>query len=155
LTYRAIFSAYQIRLMTPTDQLGPQPQSDVFRSLTPLYQTLDIAGYNLGPSGDISVVSQLRYQTDFGTGYHRDTPDLAGIPTVDGRDQSTVIFLSAEGRNALPPRLDVRLGRQLVMDDLAWYRLDGVSSTYHALHTPVVNLDVDTYVGMPVRYNTL
>lgn len=153
LTYRAIYSAYQVRLFTAQDPDGHSP--DIFRNLNPLYQTLDVAGYNLGPGGGISVVTSLRYQTDLGTGFRRDTPVGAGIPAVDGRDQFNVLFAYVDWRDVVPGRLDVRLGRQLVMDDLAWYRLDGLAGTTHVFRTSSVTLDVEAYVGMPVRYDVL
>jgi hypothetical protein len=158
LTYRAIYHAYQLRLYSGGNTTIGQDEnghaSDVYRNVNPLYQTLDIGGYALA-SGDVDVVASLRYQTDFGTGFHRDTPQAAGIPAVDGRNVFNILYMYADWRNVIAHRLDLRFGRQLVMDDLAWYRLDGLKATIHVARGATAAVDLETYAGMPVRYDVL
>ncbi|MCK6547680.1 hypothetical protein L6R52_17650 [Myxococcota bacterium] len=157
VTFRSVYHAYQVRLYDPavaTSTLtgaADLADSQQFRSVNPLYMTVDAAGWNLGGAGQFDTVMSFRYRTDFGTGFHRDTPMDSGIPAVDGRNEIDVLTLFVDWRDAVDGRLDVRLGRQLVLDDLDWYSLDGVKGTAHLVRTASATLDVEAYVGMPVR----
>lgn len=157
VTFRSVFHAYQVRLYDPlvaTSTLtgvADLADSQQLRSVNPLYMTLDAAGSNLGASGQFDTVMSFRYRTDFGTGFHRDTPLDAAIPAVDGRNELDILTLYVDWRDAIDDRLDVRLGRQLVLDDLDWFSLDGVKGTAHLVRTSSATLDVEAYVGMPVR----
>src|SRR5262245_48440247 len=71
LRYRAIFHSYSVRLFTDRDAGGAR--IDQFRSVNPLYMTLDIGGYALGPSSSIDAIASVRFKTDFGKGFNRDT----------------------------------------------------------------------------------
>lgn len=153
-TYRAVYHAYRVRLFPDR---GPRGERiDLFRNVDPLYQTLDGAAYGLGPSGGIDTVLSVRYVTDFGTGFHRDTVLGAGIPAVDGRNDFDLLMLYADWRGAVPERLDLRVGRQLLLDDLDWYGLDGLKLTFHAVKSSSVRqFDLEAYAGVPVRFGIL
>lgn len=153
LTYRAIYHTYQIRLFRPNDPSGQSPE--LFRSLNPLYQTLEAGGYGLAASGNIDAVVSLRYQTDFGTGFHRDTPQTFGIPKTDAKNDFDVLYLYVDWRNVVQDRLDLRVGRQLIVDDLAWYRLDGLRAALHLARSSSATVDIEAYFGVPVRYDVL
>jgi hypothetical protein len=156
LTYRAIYHAYQIRLYPssdPTVYPFTNP-TEIYRNVNPLYMTLEVGGWALA-GGNVDAVVSLRYNTDFGTGFHRDTPVTAGIPAVDGRNDFDIIFMYVDWRNVIDKTLDLRIGRQMVLDDLAWYRLDGLKSTVHVTRSSTATVDVEAYVGMPVRYDVL
>ncbi len=147
LTTRTVFHAYQIQLQ-PLDDDGDQ------RNLNRFYQTLDVGGWSL-LGGDFDVVASLRYDTDFGTGFRRDTPPGEAIPAVDGRDDLDLLYLYVDWRNVIPRRLDLRFGRQVLIDDLAWYSLDGLKATGHIFRKGENYLDVSAYVGLPVQFDVV
>ena len=148
VTARSIYHAYEIQLF-PGQPDGPT------RNLNRFYQTLDAGTWFLGPGGNISAVLSMRYDTDFGTGYHDDTPMGAGIPAVDGRNDLDLMFLYVDWDNLIDRVLDVRVGRQLILDDLDWYSLDGAKFTVHILDPGEDHLDIEVYAGLPVRYEQL
>ena len=147
LTSRTIFHAYQI-------QLQPLDDNGNLRNLNRFYQTLDVGGWSL-LGGDFDVVASLRYDTDFGTGFRRDTPPGEAIPAVDGRDDLDLLYLYVDWRNVIPRRLDLRFGRQVLLDDLAWYSLDGLKVTGHLYNDGENYLDVALYGGLPVQLDSL
>ena len=144
LTSRTVFHAYQVQLQPLTDD-------SALRNLNRFYQTLDIGGWSL-IGGDVDVVMSLRYDTDFGTGFRRDTPPGEAIPNVDGRDDFDLLFAYVEWRNVIPRRLDLRFGRQVLMDDLAWYSLDGLTLTGHLYRDGENYVDMSVYAGLPVQF---
>ena len=89
LTTRSIYHAYQV-------QLQPDLDLNAERNLNRFYQTLDIGGWGLGPDGQINAVLSLRYDTDFGTGFSRDTPIGAPLPAVDERDDLDLLYAYVE-----------------------------------------------------------
>lgn len=147
LTARSVYHAYEIQLQPGT--------GSPTRNLNRFYQTLEAGTWGLGPEGDISAVLNLRYDTDFGTGYAEDTPDGAGIPAVGGRNDLDLLYLFVDWKNVIDRRLDLRLGRQTQMDDLDWYVLDGLKLTLHLLNPGEDRLDVEIYAGFPVRWEQL
>lgn len=144
---RTIYHAYEIPLWPDGPNLGN-------RNLNRFYQTLDLGGWSL-LDGDLDVVVSLRYDTDFGTGFHPDTPAGAGIPAVDGRDDLDLRFAYVDWRNIVKGRLHARFGRQVVVDDLAWYSLDGLRVTVTPWRDGRDGVDVDLYVGTPVRFDVV
>lgn len=148
LTSKSVYHAYQLRLNPLTD-------NEARRNLNRIYTTLDVGGWAIGDGGDIDAVLSLRYDTDFGTGFHRDTPLGAGIPAVDGRDDLDLMYLYVDWRNVVRGKLDLRAGRQLILDDLTWYSLDGVKLSGHLWQSGEDGLDVELYVGLPVRIDLL
>jgi hypothetical protein len=142
-TSRTIYHAYDLHLFpatTPDPLLG-----DPLRAINRFYEAIDFGGFGIS-HGDVDVVTSLRYVTDFGTGFHRDTPLDLGIPAVDGRDQFQLLYLYVDWRNVIKDRLDLRMGRQLIVDDLMWYPLDGVKATVHLTKWA----SVDVYGGRPI-----
>ncbi|MCB9646208.1 MAG: hypothetical protein H6730_06370 [Deltaproteobacteria bacterium] len=147
LTAKTIYHAYQINLW-PGQDLG-------YRDLNRFYTTLDVGGWSLGPGGDIDAVMSLRYDTDFGTGFHIDTPAQVGIPATDQRNDLDLIFAYVDWKNIVKGRLHGRLGRQVLVDDLAWYSLDGVNLTFIPWRSGRDNVTLSAYVGMPVRFDVV
>jgi hypothetical protein len=153
LTYRAIFHAYQVRLLTDRDANGAQ--IDRFRNADPLYMTLDVGGYSLGPSSSIDAIASVRFKSDFGSGFNRDTPnDVTEPPKIDGSTQFDILQLYADWRD-VTPGLDLRFGRQYIADDLDWYALDGIKGAMRWVNTSSTSLIVEVYAGMPVRIDFL
>lgn len=153
LTYRAIFHAYQVRLYTDLDADGNH--IDKFRNVDPLYMTLDVGGWSLGPSASMDVVSSLRFRTDFGTGFNRDTPnDVLDPPKVEGTTDFAFLMLYFDWRNVVED-FDLRIGRQLIVDDLDWYSLDGVKGTLRLANSSTAAVSFELYIGSPVRLDFL
>lgn len=153
LTYRAIFHAYQVRLFTDRDANGAQ--IDRFRSADPLYMTLDVGGYSLGPSSSIDTIASLRFRTDFGSGFNRDTAnDVTDPPKIAGSTEFDVLQLYADWRD-VTTGLDLRFGRQYIADDLDWYALDGLKGTMRLVDTSSTSVIVEAYIGLPVRIDFL
>lgn len=148
LTTRSIYHAYQV-------QLQPELGRESERHLNRFYQTLDVGGWGLTPDGRTNAVLSLRYDTDFGTGFGRDTPLGAGIPATDGRDDLDLLYAYVEWVEAFSGLLDVRVGRQVITDPLAWYSLDGLRLSLHPYADGQNRVDVDVYVGLPVRFDVL
>ncbi|MBI4820243.1 MAG: hypothetical protein HY791_28500 [Deltaproteobacteria bacterium] len=140
---RTVYHAYQLRLFGNGE--GP------LRDLNQLSEQLDLEGRGLGSEGSFDVVSSLRYHTDFGTGFHRDTAVSLGIPAVDGRHQAEILSAYLDARALFDRRLDLRLGRQLLVDELDWLRLDGVRAFLHAARW----LNVVVYAGQPVPFDSV
>ena len=147
LTAKTIYHAYEIPLI-PGQDLGR-------RNLNRFYTTLDVGGWALGPGGDIDAVVSLRYDTDFGTGFRIDTPAQLGIPATDQRDDLDLIFAYVDWKNIWQDRLHARIGRQVLVDDLAWYSLDGVNLTFTPWRSGRDQLSLSAYVGMPVRFDVV
>ena len=144
---RTIYHAYQIQL-TPGASNG-------FRNLNRFYQTLAGGAGGLGPQGAISAHFSFRYETDFGTGFGRSTPNMAGIPSVDGRDDLDLLFAYVNWEGLMDGLLSLRFGRQLQLDDLAWYSFDGLKVQLHALRAAGQRFDVELYGGLPVVFDAL
>ncbi len=147
LSARTIYHAYEIPLW-PGQDIGS-------RNLNRFYQTLDVGGWSLGAEGDFDAVVSMRYDTDFGTGFHIDTPNGAGIPATDGRNDLDLRYAYVDWRNIVKRRLHARIGRQVLVDDLAWYSLDGIKFSAQAWRSGVNALDIDVYLGMPVRFDVV
>jgi len=145
LISRTYYQGSQIRLFDSAN-------IDAFRDLNRFAEWLDVSGWSMGPSGQFDAVVSIRYRTDFGTGFHRDTPTGLGIPAVDGRDDLEMPYAYLDWKNVVEDRLDLRIGRQLLTDDLDWFSLDGVKATLW-LDLAREN-QVEIYVGMPVPYDT-
>jgi hypothetical protein len=143
LTARTVYNAYEIRPL-------PDPSVNPFRSVNEFYEAIDVAGFGM-LHGDMDVVSSLRFVTDFGTGFHYDTPASLGIPAVDGRNTFQILYLYLDWRNVIHDRLDLRIGRQMILDDLTWYTLDGLKATLHLTK----ELHLDAYAGRPVLLDAL
>lgn len=150
LTSRTFYQGSQIRL-------SDDPEDDRFRDLNQFAEWLELNGWSLGSEGQFHAVASVRYRADFGTGYHRDTPAGAGIPAVDGTDYMAagtplvqLPYAYLDWRDVVDGRLDLRIGRQIIVDDLDWFSLDGVKGTLY-LHDEI---SVDVYVGQPVPYDT-
>lgn len=147
LTARTTYQGYSLSLFPGVSDAG---RRDVNR----LSQSLDGGLYALG-DGQIDVVFALRYATDFGTGFHRDTPAGAGIPAVDGRDVLGILYFYVDWHSPSGV-LNLRLGRQLILDDLAWNEIDGLKASTHFEDAHARNrLDVDVYAGLPVAFDRL
>lgn len=143
---RTIYHAYEIPLW-PGQDAGA-------RNLNRFYQTLDVGGWSL-LGGDLDVVLSLRYDTDFGTGFRADTPQSAGIPAVDGRDDLDLRFLYVDWRNIVKGVLHARIGRQVITDDLAWYSVDGIRVRLTPWKSGRDGAELDVYFGMPVRFDVV
>lgn len=141
LTARTVYQGSQLRLRPDRDFEG-------FRNVNLFAEWLELGGYAFGPGGDFDALVSVRYRTDFGTGFHRDTLPGAGIPVTDGRDDLELPYFYLEWRNVIPERLDLRLGRQLILDDLDWFSLDGLLVTTHLYR----GANVHVYAGMPVPF---
>lgn len=153
LTYRAIFHAYQVRLLTDRDADGAR--IDQFRNVDPLYMTLDIGGYSLGPSAAIDAIASVRFKTDFGSGFNRDTPNgTTDPPSVAGATEFDIVMLYADWKD-VTSGLDLRIGRQLILDDLDWYPLDGIRGSMRVIDTSSTALTIEAYAGSPVRLDFL
>lgn len=138
LRSRTVYHGWQLRLPDRVD----------LRNLNRFYETLDVGGFGVW-EGRVDAVLSLRYDTDFGTGFRRDTPPGAGIPAVDGRDDLDLMYAYVDWR-VLERRLSLRLGRQLILDDLDWYSLDGLKVTTHLTEDAYV----EVYGGFAVPYGT-
>lgn len=150
LTSRTVYHAFQIRLQPVTDE-------SQLRDLNRFYQTLDIGGWSLS-SGDVDVVISLRYETDFGTGYRRGDigdPLLPALTAVDGRDDFDLLYAYIDWRNVIDGFLDARFGRQVLIDDLTWYSLDGLKLTGHLYRDGENYVEAEVYVGIPVQFEVL
>lgn len=143
LISRTIYQGSQIRLYD-------DDTIDRFRNLNLFAEWLDVSGWSLGPEGQFDAVVSVRYRADFGTGFHRDTPVTAGIPAVDGAHDLQLPYAYVDWRDVIDRRLDLRLGRQLLTDDLDWFSLDGVKATLW------VDRDnyFEVYAGQPVPFDT-
>ncbi len=145
LKTRSIYRAFDLRLQPEIDRAQT-------RALNQFYQTLELTGLNLDGNDRVSMVVSLRYHTDFGTGFHRDTPDGAGVPAVDGRNDFDLMIAYVDWV-ALPELLELRFGRQLIVDDLDWYSLDGISAHVHPWTHGLDGLNLTVYAGQPVRFD--
>ncbi|MFO0724994.1 MAG: hypothetical protein U1E65_14540 [Myxococcota bacterium] len=143
LISRTIYQGSQVRLYN-------DPSISLFRDLDRFAEWLEVGGYSFGPGDNFDAAVSLRYRTDFGTGFHRDTPDGLGIPSVDGRDQFELLYGYLDWRNAIQDRLDLRLGRQLQIDDLDWFSMDGLKLTGYLNRRN----RLEVYVGRPVPYKS-
>jgi hypothetical protein len=138
LTSRTVYHAYQVRL-------ADDRSVDAFRNLNRFYEWIDGRVYATGPDAKIDVVLSLRFDHDFGTGFRRDTPPGFGLPATDEHAELQVAYLYVDWRD-LAGVVDLRLGRQLVVDDLDWYSLDGLKAAWRAHRS----LTVEAYAGRAV-----
>lgn len=144
LVSRTVYQGSQLRLFN-------DPNAPVFRNLNRFAEWLEVAGYSFGPGEGFDANVSLRYRTDFGTGFHRDTPVGLGVPGSDGRDQFELLYAFLDWRDAIQDRLDLRLGRQLLIDDLDWFSLDGLKVTGYINRRN----KIEVYVGRPVPYESV
>lgn len=147
LTARSVYHAYEI-------QLAPGQNRDAVRDVNRFYQTLEASGWGLVPPEKVNAVLSMRYRTDFGTGFARDTPMARGIPAVDGRDDLQLLYAYVEWVDAFD-RFDFRIGRQVRMDDLAWASFDGIEAKIHVFRDGEDHLDVSVFAGVPVQIDLL
>lgn len=138
LRSRTVYHGWQLRLQDRTS----------LRNLNRFYETLDVGGFGV-LDGRIDAVVSLRYDTDFGTGFRRDTPFEQGLRAVDGRNDLDLMYAYVDWR-FVPRHLSLRLGRQLILDDLDWYSLDGLKVTGHITDDAYV----EVYGGFAVPYGT-
>lgn len=141
-TSRTVYQGSQL-------QLFDDPTRTALRNLNAFAQWLTIGGYGLA-SGDFDVEVSLRYVTDLGTGFARDTPMGLGIPASDLRDQLQILSAFVDWRNLVPGLLDVRLGRFVQLDDLDWFPLTGLRATLRLGSRKSLMV----YAGQPVPYTT-
>lgn len=147
LTARNVYHAYEL-------QLDPGGNRDRIRDINRFYQTLEASGWGLVPGQRVNAVLSMRYRTDFGTGFNRDTPNGRGIPAVDDRNDLQMLYAYVEWTDAFD-LLDLRLGRQVRIDDLAWASFDGVELTGHLYKDGDDYLDVSLFAGVPVQIDVL
>lgn len=124
LSSRTVFHAYQLRLFDPQT-------SQEFRTLNRFYEWIDGRIYGLGPEGNIRAVLSMRYDHDFGTSYPRTGFEVAQLGPSDEKLNFEMAYLYLDWRNLIDDLLDLRVGRQLIMDELDWYSLDGLKLTVH------------------------
>ena len=150
LTSQTVYHAYEIPLV-------PDGQGDDIgnRNLNRFYTTLNVAAWGLGDAGDVDAVISLRYDTDFGTGFRVDTPAGFGIPATDGRNDLDLMYAYVDWRNIWKGHLHARIGRQVLVDDLAWYSLDGILLKSTLWNDGDAGFDIDLYAGVPVRFDVV
>lgn len=146
LTAKSIFQGYQI-------QLDPQGNQSRLRDMNQLYFTLEGGAFALGPERQFDVVASFRYDADFGGGYSDGV--FGSIPRFDGRHDADIIVLYLDWRRVLTDRIDLRIGRQIQLDDLDWYVHDGVKLMAHIWDNGEDRLELELYAGLPVRFDTL
>ncbi|MBK8013417.1 MAG: hypothetical protein IPK13_18940 [Deltaproteobacteria bacterium] len=147
LTARSTYQGYTLSLFPGARDAG-------HRNVNRFSQSLDGGIYALA-AGQVDVVFSLRYTTDFGTGFHRDTPADAGIPAVDGKNVLGILYFYVDWRSP-SGFLNLRLGRQLILDDLAWNEVDGLKASIRFQDAHARNrLEVDAYAGLPVALDRL
>ncbi len=137
LRSRTVYHGWQLRLQDRTS----------LRNMNRFYSTLDVGGWGVW-EGQIDAVVSLRYDTEFATGLPRENP-APRFAGADGRNDLDLMYAYVDWR-VLPERLALRLGRQLILDDLDWYSLDGLKVTGHI--TPRAFIEV--YGGFAVPYGT-
>ncbi|MEO1233045.1 MAG: hypothetical protein AAFZ18_29545, partial [Myxococcota bacterium] len=117
----------------------------------------EVAGgaYQLGPDGQFDVIASVRYDTDFGTGFRADTPFGAPIPAVDGRHDVDILFLHLDWRNMIGREFDLRVGRQVHVDDLDFFIFDGLKLIGHLWREGRNHFDLDLFAGSPVRFDAV
>lgn len=148
MTGRLVYHGYQI-------QLDPRGPAGDLRRLDQFYAAVEGGAYRLGPEGQFDLVASLRYDTDFGAGFSRDTPFGGGLTAVDDQNDVDLLFLYVDWRRALGDFGDLRFGRQLQIDDLDWYVLDGLKLMAHFWRDGENRFDAEIYAGVPVRFDTL
>jgi hypothetical protein len=141
LLSRTLYQGSLVRLYEDADR-------DAFRNINQFSEWLDVGGWSLGESGQFDAVVSVRFRTDFGTGFHRDTPAGFGIPAVDDPHDLELPYAYVDWRDVIEGRVDLRLGRQLLMDDLDWFSLDGIKATVWLDRENSLQL----YAGQPVPY---
>ena len=141
LRSRTVYHAYQIPLIS----------IDGARNLNRFYEWVDARLWGFGPDGAMDATASVRFDTDFGTGYNRDTPIGLGIPATDERNDVEISYLFVDYKGLIANRLDLRLGRQLLIDDLDFYSLDGLKVTLRAFPGNFVEL----YAGRAVPYGAI
>ena len=147
LTARTVFHGYQLNV-------DPTAADSEVRDLNRFYQTLEANGWALVPGERVNVVFSLRYLNDFGTGFGRDTPQGATLPSVDGPNELQMLYAYVEWKDAFD-FADLRLGRQVRVDELAWAAYDGLEATLHLYRDAEDYVDVSLYAGIPVRIDVV
>ena len=137
LRSRTVYHGWQLRL----------PDRTRLRNMNRFYSTLDIGGWGAW-DGQIDAVVSMRYDTEFATGLPRDNPAPRFVG-ADGRNDLDLMYAYVDWR-VLPERLSLRLGRQLILDDLDWYSLDGLKITTHLTRDAFF----EVYGGFAVPYGT-
>jgi hypothetical protein len=152
LTARSVYHGYQI-------QLDPRGPSDALRRLDRFYAAVEGGAYRLGSQGRFDLVASVRYDTDFGgwtngLGVEDPLETFYAVPR-DGRNDIDVLFLYLDWRNVIGREFDLRIGRQLQVDDLDWYVFDGLKLMGHLWREGENHFDVELYAGLPVYFDQL
>lgn len=148
LTARSVYHGYQLQL----DPYGP---GDGQRELQRFYAAVEGGAYGLGPTGKFDVVASFRYDADFGTGYAATTPFGSEIPRIVDPHDVDLILLYADWRGMVGDEADLRVGRQIQLDDLDWYVFDGLKLMVHAWREGENRAELEVYAGVPVRFDAL
>ncbi len=108
-----------------------------------LHQFLGLAVYDILGDGEnqLFVVSQMRFDADFGIS---DT-EATALPQLQNNHFSLMV-LYLEARN-LGDFLDLRVGRQLLIDTTDFTMFDGALLTFHT----GAHVGVDVYSGLEVK----
>lgn len=146
LTARTVFHDYRVVVA---------PEDNETRALSRFYAAVSGGAYQLGPDRQFDVIASLRYDTDFGTGFRVDTPLGSPLPAVDGRNDVDVLFLHLDWRNMIGREFDLRVGRQVHVDDLDFFVFDGLKLMGHLWREGQDHFDLDIYAGSPVRFDAL
>ncbi|MFT5431018.1 MAG: hypothetical protein ACI9OJ_001697 [Myxococcota bacterium] len=108
-----------------------------------IHQMLGLNIYDMTGDGtnSISFVSQLRFNSDFGI----TDIETANIPQLKNNNFS-ILYAYFEMKGLLP-YIDMRLGRQLLIDDSDFTMMDGALFTVHT----GFHLAVEVYAGIEVK----
>ncbi|MBX2813347.1 MAG: hypothetical protein KTR25_16145 [Myxococcales bacterium] len=142
-----MYHGYQLRL----DPLDLDPK----RSLHQFYVTVDGNAIQLGPNGEFDVAGSIRFDTDFGNGFNKDTPFGGDIQPLQTPDDIDVLLLYLDWHQVGGQRVDIRVGRQTQVDDLDWYVHDGIKLSAQLWGKSENRMDVQVYAGAPVRFDAL
>lgn len=147
LRARTVYHGYQL-------QLDPYGSGTQQRELHRFYGAVEGGAYGLGPTRKFDLVASFRYDTDFGRGFGVDTPFGGGL-TSTGDNDIDLIMLYVDWRGMIGDEFDLRVGRQMQLDDLDWYVFDGIKLIGHLWRDGENKLEVDAYAGLPVRFDAL
>jgi hypothetical protein len=108
-----------------------------------LHQLLGLSVFDIGGGGDnaVSFVSQFRFDSDFGI-THIESSSIEQLTN----NQLSIMYGYLEIRG-LAKVLDLRLGRQLIIDDMDFTLMDGLRATYHS----PVHVGVELIGGVEVK----
>jgi hypothetical protein len=106
-----------------------------------LNQLLGLNVYDLSGAGKLSFVSQFRFDSDFGiTKIESDNIEQL-------KNNNLSIMYGYFEMRGLADVLDLRLGRQLIIDDMDFTMMDGLRVNYHS----PFNLGVEILGGLEVK----